>query len=58
MLDFVPLLTLLKDIVQQAILNRLQPNSAKREKFVTFALISTHGTTMVLHKEGVYRDGR
>ena len=29
----------------------------KGKKFVTFALISTYGTTMVLHKEGVYRDG-
>jgi hypothetical protein len=30
----------------------------KGKKFVTFALISTYGTTMDLHKEGVYRDGR
>ena len=29
----------------------------KGKKFVTFALISTYGTTMDLHKEGVYRDG-
>ena len=29
----------------------------KGKKFVTFALISTYGTTMVLHKKGVYRDG-
>jgi len=25
------------------------------KKFATFALVSTYGTTMVLHKEGVYR---
>jgi hypothetical protein len=30
----------------------------KGKKFVNFALVSTYGTTMVLHKEGVYRDGR
>jgi hypothetical protein len=35
----------------------LIPIVQKGKKFVTFALISTHGTTMVLHKEGVYRDG-
>jgi hypothetical protein len=29
----------------------------KGKKFVTFALIYTYGTTMDLHKEGVYRDG-
>jgi hypothetical protein len=29
----------------------------KGKKYVTFALISAYGTTMVLHKEGVYRDG-
>jgi len=29
----------------------------KGKKFVTFALISTYGTTLVVHKEGVYRDG-
>jgi len=29
----------------------------KGKKFVTFALISTYGTTIVVHKEGVYRDG-
>jgi hypothetical protein len=29
----------------------------KGKKFVTIALISAYGTTMVLHKEGVYRDG-
>ncbi len=29
----------------------------KGKKFVTLALISTYGTTMDLHKEGVYRDG-
>ncbi len=28
----------------------------KGKKLVTFALISTYGTTMVLHEEGVYRD--
>ncbi len=33
-------------------------DSAKREKFVTFALVSSYGTTMDLHKEVVYRDGR
>ena len=35
----------------------LIPIVQKGKKFVTFALISTYGTTMVLHKEGVYRDG-
>ena len=29
----------------------------KGKKFVTFALISTYGTNMVVHKEGVHRDG-
>jgi hypothetical protein len=36
----------------------LIPIVQKRKKIVTFALISTYGTTMVLHKEGVYRDSR
>ncbi len=36
----------------------LIPIVQKEKKCVTFALISTYGTTMVLHKEGVYRDGR
>ena len=36
----------------------LIPIVQKGKKFVTFALVSTYGTTMVLHKEGVYRDGR
>jgi len=30
----------------------------KGKKFVTSALVSTYGTTVVLHKEGVYRDDR
>ena len=29
----------------------------KGKKFVTFSLIYAYGTTMVLHNEGVYRDG-
>jgi len=33
-------------------------DSAKKEKNATFTLIYTYGTTMVLHKEGVYTDGR
>jgi hypothetical protein len=36
----------------------LIPIEQKGKKFVTFALVSTYGTTMDLHKEGVYRDGR
>ena len=36
----------------------LIPIVQKEKKFVTFALISTYGTTMDLHKEGVYRDAR
>ena len=32
----------------------LIPIVQKGKKFVTFALISTYGTTMDLHKEGVY----
>jgi hypothetical protein len=35
----------------------LIPIVQKGKKFVTFALVSTYGTTMDLHKEGVYRDG-
>ncbi len=34
----------------------LIPIVQKGKKFVTFALISTYGTNMVVHK-GVYRDG-
>jgi len=36
---------------------QLIPIVQKGKKFVTFALISTYGTTMDLHKEGVYSDG-
>ena len=36
----------------------LIPIVQKGKKFVTFALVSTYGTTMDLHKEGVYRKGR
>ncbi len=36
----------------------LIPIVQKGKTFVTFALVSTYGTTMDLHKEGVFRDGR
>jgi len=37
--------------------NILIPIVQKGKKFVTFALIYTYGTNMVVQKEGVYRDG-